>query len=279
MGKLIALIYGLFAYLLAVGSTGYAVGFLGNFLVPKSVDSGTVEDWPTAVAVDLLLLGLFAVQHSVMARPAFKEWVTGLIPPAVERSTYVLLSGLALGLLYWQWRPLTHIVWEVENGIGAAVLTGLFFLGWGIAGLSTFLISHFELMGLQQVFDQLKGRITPNLAFRVTLLYRLVRHPLMLGLLIAFWATPVMTVGHLLFAGVNTVYIVLAVRYLEERDLRDSIGEAYAEYQRRVPMLLPLPFAPAAPPADPFRYLTDDMPDKKDQRVCDAAADQHQQPA
>ncbi len=215
------------------------MGFLANYLVPKSIDSGVEGDWPTAVAVNLLLLGFFALQHSVMARPAFKAWLTRFLPPAVERSTYVLLSGLALLLLYWQWQPITLIVWEVENRLGAAVLTGLYLLGWAVAGLATFLTGHFELMGLRQVFDQLRGRITPDPSFRITLLYRLVRHPLMLGLLIAFWSTPLMSAGHLLFAGVNTVYVILAVRYLEERDLRASIGEAYADYQQRVPMLIP----------------------------------------
>ncbi len=233
------LLYGLFAYLLAAGAAAYLVGFLSNYLVPKSIDSGVEGDWPTAVAVNLLLLGLFAAQHSVMARPAFKAWLIRFLPPAVERSTYVLLSGLAPLILYGQWQPITKVVWEVDNRIGAAALMGIYLLGWVVAGLATFLTGHFELMGLRQVFDRLRGRITPDPSFRITLLYRLVRHPLMLGLLIAFWATPVMTAGHLLFAGVNTVYVVLAVRYLEERDLRASIGQAYADYQQRVPMIVP----------------------------------------
>nr|WP_262710697.1 methanethiol S-methyltransferase [Maribacter sp. ACAM166] len=185
------------------------------------------------------MLSVFALQHSIMARPAFKKWFISIFSQAMERSTYILLSSLALILMYWQWQPITTIVWETENTILSSVLTGLFFLGWIIVLLSTFMINHFELFGLAQIFDNLKNKQTANPKFQTNYLYKIVRHPIMLGFLIAFWATPTMTAGHLFFALVTTVYILIAVKYLEEKDLKKFIGEKYETYQQEVPMIIP----------------------------------------
>ena len=174
-----------------------------------------------------------------MARPSFKKWWTTIIGTASERSTYVLLSSLALILVYWQWQPIKTIVWEVENETLALVLKGLFFIGWLIVLLSTFMINHFELFGLRQIFDNFKNRQPQPQLFQNSFFYKIVRHPIMLGFLIAFWATPTMTVGHLLFTVVTTLYILIAVKYLEEKDLRNSLGKKYEDYQKKVPMLVP----------------------------------------
>ena len=239
MKKLIAFIYGILAYLIFLIAFLYAIGFVGNFIVPKSINSGTETTFLQALLVNALLLSVFAIQHSVMARPAFKKWITRIISPAIERSTYVLLSSLALILMYWKWQPMKAIVWEIENEVLALVITGVFFLGWLIVFLSTFMISHFELFGLKQIFDNLKNRQTQNPKFQTNYLYKIVRHPIMLGFLIAFWATPLMTVGHLIFAIMTTLYILIAVKYLEEKDLRKSIGKEYETYQEEVPMIIP----------------------------------------
>jgi len=247
IGRAAALIYGLASYLIFSLSFGYAPAFVGNFLVPKSIDVGPDTAPAHAVLINVMLLGAFAIPHSVMARPAFKRWWTRIIPASCERSTYVLISSLLLILVFWQWRPIVSTVWRVE-GWPAATLTAMFGLGWLIAMASTFQIDHFELFGLRQVFDALRGAANRMQAFKTPLLYRLVRHPLMLGMLLAFWATPHMTAGHLLFAVMSTAYILVGVR-LEERDLVVAFGASYEQYRQRVPMLLPrLPGgAPIAP--------------------------------
>ena len=235
--RAVAVSYGAACYLIFLGTFLYAIGFVGNLAVPKSIDSGPVVPPAEAVAVDVLLLGLFAVQHSAMARPAFKRWWTRLVPPHVERSTYVVASSLLLILLFWQWRPLPGVVWEAEQPVGA-VLWGLFGLGWVLVLISTFLIDHFDLFGLRQVILYARGQPYTPPPFRTPALYRVVRHPIMLGFLIAFWAAPTMTWGHLLFAGMTTAYVVVGVS-LEERDLRRAFGDTYEEYRRRVGMLTP----------------------------------------
>ena len=240
-GRAAALIYGLASYFIFSLSFGYAPAFIGNFLVPKSIDVGPDTGPAQAVLINVILLGAFAIPHSVMARPAFKRWWTRIIPASCERSTYVLISSALLILIFWQWRPITTTIWRVE-GWAAAMLTAIFWMGWLIALLSTFQIDHFELFGLRQVFDALRGAANRVQALKTPLLYRLVRHPLMLGLLLAFWATPHMTAGHLLFAVMNTVYILVGVR-LEERDLVAAFGATYERYRRRVPMLMPRLFA------------------------------------
>ncbi|HIA36088.1 MAG TPA: isoprenylcysteine carboxylmethyltransferase family protein [Flavobacteriales bacterium] len=239
MGKFITFIYGVLAYLIFLIAFLYSIGFVGNLIVPKSIDSGIETAFLQAFLVNAILLGVFAIQHSVMARPAFKKWITGIISPAIERSTYVLLSSLALLLIYWQWQPITTVVWKAENEIVAMILTGIFFLGWFIVLLSTFMINHFELFGLKQIFDNLKNKQSQSTTFQVNFFYKIVRHPIMLGFIIAFWATPLMTVGHLIFTVVTTIYIVIAVKYLEEKDLKKTLGEKYEEYQKKVPMFIP----------------------------------------
>jgi protein-S-isoprenylcysteine O-methyltransferase Ste14 len=236
--KALSLSYGLASYLVFLGTFLYAVGFVGNLVVPKSVDSGTVVPPGEAVAVDVLLLALFAVQHSVMARPAFKRWWTRVVPPQVERSTYVLASSLVLILLFWQWRPVPEVVWAVEQPAAVAALWALFGVGWAVALVSTFLIDHFDLFGLRQVVLYARGEPYTTPPFRTPGLYKVVRHPIMLGFLIAFWATPTMTWGRLLFAGMTTAYILVGV-LLEERDLRAAFGSTHEEYRRRVGMLVP----------------------------------------
>jgi methanethiol S-methyltransferase len=237
IGRAATLIYGLASYLIFSLSFGYAPAFVGNFLVPKSIDTGPDTAPAQAVLINVLLLAAFTIPHSVMARPAFKRWWTRIIPASCERSTYVLISSLLLILVFWQWRPIVSTVWRVE-GWPAAMLTAMFWLGWAIAMASTFQIDHFELFGLRQIVDALRGVAHRMQAFKTPLLYRLVRHPLMLGLLLAFWATPHMTAGHLLFAVINTAYILVGVK-LEERDLVAVFGATYELYRRRVPMLLP----------------------------------------
>ena len=239
-GGIVAVLYGVFAYVLFLVTVLYAIGFVGNFWVPKSIDSGHEGSLLTVLNVDLALLALFAVQHSVMARPAFKRWWTRLVPMAVERSTYVIFASGALMLLFWQWRPIVMPIWTIENAAVRAVLDVMYWMGWVLVFASTFLINHFDLFGLRQVFARALNRTIPAPVFRTPLLYRLVRHPLYLGFLIAFWSTPDMTAGHLVFAIGTTGYILVAI-YLEERDLMVAFGERYRRYRREVRMLLPLP--------------------------------------
>lgn len=235
---ILALLYGLLSYTAFLASFTYAIGFVGNVLVPKGIDTPSHGALPEALLVDILLLALFAVQHSVMARKGFKQWWMRIVPESVERSTYVLASSLALGLLLWKWQPIAGSLWSVQAPAGRLALLALFWLGWGIALWSTFMISHFDLFGLRQVYLRLKGEPYRPLPFVKVALYRFVRHPLMLGLLIAFWATPDMSYGHLLFAVATTGYIFIGV-WLEERDLRREHGAEYEQYCREAGMLLP----------------------------------------
>jgi protein-S-isoprenylcysteine O-methyltransferase Ste14 len=237
--RLLILLYAIVSYAVFLVSSLYAVGFVGNYdyLAPKSIDVGGRTDLGEAIVVDLLLLGLFAIQHSIMARPAFKQWWAGIFPVACGRSTYVLLSSLILLLLFWQWRPIPTPVWQV-SGMAAWPLIGIYWLGWGIVFASTFMIDHFDLSGLRQAFFALRGAEPPGQSFKTPLFYRVVRHPLMLGFLLVFWATPEMTAGHLLFAIMTTAYILVALQF-EERDLIAAFGATYEQYRRPVPMLLP----------------------------------------
>jgi protein-S-isoprenylcysteine O-methyltransferase Ste14 len=238
MSRLLAFLYGLASYAVFFVTFLYAIGFVERFVVPKTIDSGAVVPMQTALLIDVLLMSVFAIQHSVMARPQFKEWWTRFVPKTVERSTYVLLASLALALLLWQWRPMPAVLWQVADPGVAMALTGLSLVGFFIVLTSTFLINHFELFGLHQVANNLTGREMPVQRFRTPLYYRFVRHPIYLGFVIAFWSTPTMTIGHLLFAAVTTAYIVIGI-LLEERDLVDAFGDEYRDYRSRVPMLLP----------------------------------------
>ncbi len=244
MSRPLALIYGVICYAVFFFTFLYAIGFVAGLGVPKHIDNGIGggADLGFALAIDLALLGLFAVQHSGMARPGFKHWLTRIIPAPIERSTYVLFSSLALIALFWFWRPLQPMLWDVEPASARYALYGLSALGWLLVLSGTFLINHFDLFGLKQVWMYSRGSSqSGEQPFVTRAFYRIVRHPLMLGFLIAFWATPTMSLGHLLFALMTSGYILVAVKYLEERDLIAIYGDTYRDYQRRVPMLLPLP--------------------------------------
>jgi methanethiol S-methyltransferase len=232
------LLYGGAVYALFLVVFVYAIGFVGNAVVPKGIDDGPAGPWWIAVPTNALLLGLFAGQHSVMARPGFKRWWTRFVPPAAERTTFVLAASLVLGLLMWGWRPLPTTIWSVEPALARAAIWAAYGLGWGVVLLSTFLIDHFDLFGLKQVWARATDRAHQAPGFRQPLLYRLIRHPIMAGFIIAFWAAPDMSAGRLLFAAGATGYILVAVR-LEERDLRTAIGEPYDRYMRVVPRFLP----------------------------------------
>ena len=230
--------YGTLSYLIFFATFLYAIGFIGNFGVPRTLDGVPSGPLALAFAIDVGLLTLFAVQHSVMARKWFKDWWTRLVPPPLERSTYVLFSSLALILLFWQWRPLGGVVWSIEDPVGSMVVRGLFAFGWALILVSTFLINHFDLFGLRQVWLNLLGRPYTTLQFGTPGPYRLVRHPLYVGWLFAFWCTPTMTLAHLLFSVATTAYILIAIQ-LEERDLVREHGDTYKAYRRSVPMLIP----------------------------------------
>jgi len=238
MGRLLGFLYGLVAYLVFFGTILYAIGFVTGLIVPKTIDTGTVVPLAEALIVNLLLMTLFAVQHSVMARKQFKQWWTQYVPKSVERSTYVLLASLALILLFWQWRPIPTVVWQVADPQLALAITGVSMIGWVLVFLSTFLINHFELFGLHQVVNNLAGRPMPPVRFKTPVLYKVVRHPIYLGFIIAFWIAPVMTMGHLLFAAVTTAYIFVGIA-LEEHDLIELFGDEYRNYRRRVAMIVP----------------------------------------
>ena len=233
MGRFIAFVYGLAAYAVFFVTFLYAVAFVGNMPVPKTIDSGTVASLPESLIVNLVLLSIFAIQHSVMARPAFKAWWTQFVPKPVERSTYVLFASLALVLLFWQWRPLPAVLWHVDQPQIAVAITGLSHLGWLIVLSSTFLINHFELFGVHQVANNMSGRPMAAPRFRTPLYYKFVRHPIYLGFIIAFWATPMMSAGHLLFAALATAYILVGIM-LEERDLAGMSGDEFRRYRERV---------------------------------------------
>lgn len=240
MKRTIIILYGIIAYLFFLVAFLYAIGFVGNFIVPKSIDSGVEITLLHSITINSLLLCVFAIQHSVMARPTFKKWFTKYINSEIERSTYVLSSSLALLLIYWKWKPMKYVIWEVENDIIVYILTGVFIIGWLMVFISSFIINHFELFGLQQTFKNFKDRKPKNSKFQVTYLYKIIRHPMMLGFLIAFWSTPIMTSGHLMFALLTTLYILVAVKCLEEKELRRLIGKDYEDYERKVPMIFPL---------------------------------------
>lgn len=260
--RLVFFAYGVLAYLIFLGTFLYAIAFVGGFFVPTRLDGPLETSLPFALAIDALLLTVFAVQHSVMARRWFKEWWTRFVPWTIERSTYVLFASLALILLFWQWRPIGFPIWSVEDPVGRAVLWALCGAGWATVLIVTFLINHFDLFGLRQVWLPLTGRPYSRVPFRTPLPYRFVRHPLYLGFLFAFWMTPTMTLAHLVFALATTAYIVLAIQF-EERDLVAEHGQAYAHYRKSVPMLLPLwsrRSAPAAAHTAPAAAVPHDRP-------------------
>lgn len=240
MKRAAILAYGIMSYVIFLGVFLYAIGFVGNFATPTTLDGPATGSLWTALAWNVGLLTVFALQHSVMARPAFKRWWTQYVPQAAERSTYVLFSSLAMIAMFHCWQPLGGSIWNVTDPLGQAALYGIFALGWAVVLLSTFLINHFDLFGLRQVWLEFRGQPYTPLAFKTPWLYRYVRHPLYVGWLMVFWATPTMTAAHLLFAVMTTVYILVAIQ-LEERDLVDHLGEDYAQYRKRVPMLIPRP--------------------------------------
>jgi methanethiol S-methyltransferase len=239
LGRVTTFLYGVLCYLIFFATFLYAIGFLGDVMVPKSIDSGRTSPLGEALLVNAALLTLFAVQHSTMARPWFKQAWTRIVPKQVERSTYVLLSSLALILLFALWQPIGGVVWKVEHPAGRAVLYGLFAMGFLLVLISTFLINHFDLFGLRQVYLYLRGKPYTQLRFGTPILYRHVRHPLYLGWLFAFWATPAMTIAHLVFAVATTAYIFLAIQF-EEKDLVDAYGDDYKRYKQNVPMIVPV---------------------------------------
>ena len=253
MSRFLAMAYGIVVYLFFLATFVYAICFVGNIIVPKTIDSGPLRPLAEALAVNIGLLGIFAVQHSVMARRGFKRWWTRIVPEPVERSTYVLFATAALALLCWQWRPIPDpVIWMVQDSRAIALLHAIFWFGWVLLLLSTFLINHFELFGLRQVIGRLLHWETPKPEFKTPFVYRRVRHPIYLGFLLAFWSSPTMTAGHLLFTIATTGYILIGI-YFEERDLVALFGDQYRRYRRQVGMLIPLP----------GRRYVDDQPAKQ----------------
>src|SRR6476620_1016907 len=238
MGKLVAFLYGIVAYLVFAVVIVYSLGFVSGLVVPKTIDSGSAGPLVESIVIYRVLMTIFALQHSVMARPQFKKWWTTIVPKSVERSTYVLLASLALALVFWQWRPIPGVVWEVKEPTIAAFLLYLGLFGWVLVFISTFMINHFELFGLHQVANNLAGKPMPPMKFMTPMLYNVVRHPIYLGFIIFAWATPVMTGGHLLFAAVVTAYIFVGIA-LEEHDLIALFGDEYRRYRQRVAMIVP----------------------------------------
>jgi protein-S-isoprenylcysteine O-methyltransferase Ste14 len=258
MKRLIVFLYGVISYIFFLGTFLYAIGFVGNMVVPKSIDSGMTSSLGSALFINALLLGLFAIQHTIMARPGFKRAWTKIIPQAMERSTFVLVTNLIFCLMFWQWRPLPEIVWQVESSAGVMILNILFWAGFGIVLLSTYIIDHFELFGLKQVTNYLLKKDTKPPIFTEKFLYKMVRHPLMLGFLIAFWATPTLTVGHLFFSIMTTGYIFVGIAF-EERDLKTYHGESYRDYSSRVPMVIPFLKRSKPAPTAPERTFEGNM--------------------
>ena len=238
MRRTVYFLYGIIAYLAFFGTILYAIAFVGNAVVSKTIDGDPQMPTVPALLIDGSLLLLFALQHSVMARPAFKRWWTRIIPEPLERSTYVLLASCCLMLLMWQWQPIGGVIWDISDPTAQAIILGIYLIGWAIVFLSTFLINHFDLFGLKQSWLYFRNKPYQGLSFRIPFLYRLVRHPLYLGFLIAFWATSTMTVTHLFFALLTTAYILTAIQ-LEERDLIGIYGDKYLDYRSQVPMILP----------------------------------------
>ena len=238
MKRLSVFMYGVFSYLAFFVTFLYLIAFIGNLVVPKTIDSGLTIGIPQSAIIDLGLLSLFAIQHTLMARPGFKRWWTTLVPEPIERSTYVLATSISLALLCWQWRPMKELIWNVDNATGKAILFAFFFFGWGLALLSSFVINHFDLFGLRQVWFYLRNQKYSTVEFQMKSLYKYIRHPLVLGIIVGSWVTPRMTMGHLLLAVTFTAYILVGIQF-EEHDLVHFFGENYTNYRRRVPMLIP----------------------------------------
>ena len=256
MKRMVVFVYGVACYGVFLATLLYAIGFLGNFGVPKSIDSGPEGSIAIALAIDGALLALFALQHSIMARPWFKRAWTRIVPEPVERSTYVLFSSVALLLMFWQWRPIGGVIWRMDGGMAETIIIGLYVAGLLIVLLSTFLINHFDLFGLRQVYLYMAGRKYTHLEFRTPFFYRYVRHPLYFGWLLTFWSAPVMTVAHLFFAVMTTAYILVAIRF-EEADLITAHGEKYRRYRQQVPMIVPALVMNTTPgkPRKPLREM------------------------
>jgi protein-S-isoprenylcysteine O-methyltransferase Ste14 len=234
-------IFGLVAYAMFFATITYAIGFVSGLVVPKTIDSGTAGSVGISLLINAAMLMLFVVQHTIMARPAFKRWWTRIIPQSVERSIFVALASAILMLTFWQWRPVPYVIWDLSMyPIARYTLLAISLAGWAIVFLSSFMVSHFDLFGLRQVWLKLRGRPYEHVEFRLVGFYKLVRHPLMVGFLIAFWATPTMTIGHLFFATLTTLYIVFGT-WIEERDLLASFGDTYRDYQQRVRAFVPIP--------------------------------------
>lgn len=238
MNKAVSFLYAIACYLVFFCSFLYLIGFVGNLIVPKSLDSGVESGPAQSLIINAVLLSIFAVQHTIMARPTFKRWWTKVVPVQVERSTYVLAASLLLLMLCWLWRPMPGVIWNIESPVGKVVLFGLFWLGWGILLFSSFIINHFDLFGLRQVWLHIGNKEYHYVEFQTKSFYRYIRHPIMLGFIIAFWATPSMTAGHLLFASAMTAYILIGVQF-EEHDLIQHLGKDYEDYQHQVPMFIP----------------------------------------